>query len=245
MNIVVTDNADRAAKIVAATFVELLSARDGVVLGLAAGRSPEQAYRLLVEQQPPHNEASVVMLDEYVGLGPKHRNSFRRYIRAILTDRMGLDPSRVHSLDGTADDLLGECARFEATIAGLGGVDLQLLGLGRNGHIGFNEPGSPHDSRTRLVRLSHTTRADNASAFGTPNAVPHEALTQGIGTILEARRIILLAVGSHKAEAVAVALEGPVSEAVPASALQRHGDVTVILDRAAAAQLSAPPRRSC
>ncbi len=238
MRVIIVDDAPAASRIVATIIDELLGTGSEPVLGVAAGRTPRGAYELLVAQRPPIDRASVVMLDEYLGVGPGQPTSFRHQIREQLTDRLGIEPSRVHSLDGTTSDPMGECQRFEATIAGLGGVDLQVLGLGRNGHIGFNEPGSGRDSRTRLVRLSETTRADNASAFGDGEAVPLHALTQGIGTILEARRIVLLVTGASKAAAVLATLDGPVTEAIPASALQLHGDATAVLDRAAAARLS-------
>jgi len=207
------------------------------VLGVAAGTTPVEAYTRLVARRPPVDGLHVVMLDEYAGLGEDHPASFRRQIRTVLTDPLGLPPQRLHSLDGLDPDPDAACRRFESTLAGLGGVDLQLLGIGRNGHIAFNEPGSALDSRTRPVTLTASTRAANAPAFPSADDVPARALTQGIGTILEARRLVLLATGPAKAGAVARALEGPVDDAVPASALQRHPDVVVVLDRAAAAGL--------
>jgi glucosamine-6-phosphate deaminase len=237
VKVIVADDADQAARIVADTVVDLLCDSSDVVLGLAAGRTFEEAYRLIVEKRPPIDGLSVVLLDEYHGLTADDVHGFRYEVRHQLTDGLGLDPSRLYSLNGAEPDSLAECRRFEETISQLGGVDLQLLGLGRNGHIAFNEPGSTHDSRTRLIDLDEGTRAANAPAFGEVGLVPRQALTQGIGTILESRKIILMASGSHKADAVAAALSGPVSEQVPASALQTHRSVTVALDSAAAALL--------
>lgn len=238
MKVVVADDLDHASRNVADTVLGLLTARSGVVLGVAAGRTFEEAYRLIVDRRPPTEGLSVVLLDEYHGLTTDDVHCFRHQVRHQLTDGLGLDPSRLHSLNGIEPDSVAECRRFEDLITELGRVDLQLLGLGRNGHIAFNEPGSGHDSRTRLIKLKEETRAANASSFsGDVVRVPSEALTQGIGTILEARKILLMATGSHKADAVAAALEGPVGTVVPASALQTHPDVTVILDPAAAALL--------
>ncbi len=238
MRVVVADDADDAAGVAAAIVVDLVSAERNVVLGLAAGRTFEKVYRSVVEQHPPVRSMAAVLLDEYLGSGPGDANSFRHQARCQLADGLGLDSARLHSLDGDTPDPEAECRRFEELIVELGGIDLQLLGLGRNGHIGFNEPGSAHDSRTRLVRLTEETRAANAPAFGHLDLVPRQALTQGIGTILEARRIVLMATGSHKAAGIAATVEGPVTDTVPGSALQRHGDVTVVLDPEAAALLT-------
>lgn len=224
-----------AAHAVADAIESLVQMKPDCVLGLAAGRTPAPTYQLLCQRGLVLDHATVVLLDEYVGLGPADPRSFRYEVQRAFTDPMNLDSSRLLTLDGMTSDAASTCLEFEQTIRALGGIDLQLLGLGRNGHIGFNEPGSSHSSRTRLVDLAPTTRAANAQTFGSPEAVPRQALTQGIGTILEARQIMLLATGSHKATAVAASFAGPITTAVPASALQTHGDVTVLLDEAAAA----------
>jgi glucosamine-6-phosphate deaminase len=157
-----------------------------------------------------------------------------------VTGPLGLDATRVHVPEGAAADPAQAAARYEAAIAAAGGVDLQILGIGANGHIGFNEPGSPADSRTRVVELAPRTVADNARFFdGDAGRVPTHALTQGIGTILDAREIVLIAWGESKADAVARAVEGPQTADLPASFLQRHDRVTLVLDDAAAAKLSA------
>jgi len=240
MELIVTATASEAAQLVAASIIGQIQLKPSSVLGLAAGRTPRAAYRLIAEHRPLAIPAAVVMLDEYLGLGPTDPGCFRRDIRSTLTDPLGLEPERLHTLDGLTDQPALECQRFEDTIAALGGIDLQLLGLGRNGHIAFNEPGSAHDSRTRVVALSEATRADNASAFSASRYIPRHALTQGIGTILDARTIILLATGSPKAVAVRATVEGQVTTEVPASALQHHDDVMVVVDHDAAQQLLTP-----
>jgi glucosamine-6-phosphate deaminase len=182
--------------------------------------------------------ARAFLLDEYVGLPPGHEQSYRSVIDRDLVSRVDLDPAGVHGLDGAAADLPAECAAYEHALTAAGGVDLQLLGVGSDGHIGFNEPGSSLASRTRLKTLTAQTRKDNARFFGRdPDAVPRHCLTQGIGTILEARHLVLLASGSGKAEAVHRLVEGPVSASCPASALQLHPHVSVLLDRDAASGL--------
>jgi len=237
--VLVVDDAGAAARTVADLLDAELRRPGRRVLGVAAGNSPLEAYALLVARRPPIDGLDVVLLDEYVGLGADHPASFRHQIRTVLTDPLGVPGERVHGLDGLAPDLDAACRRFEQTLAELGGVDLQLLGIGRNGHIAFNEPGSAHDSRTRVVALSASTRAANAAAFPAPADVPDRALTQGIGTILEARRLVLLATGATKAEALRRALHDPVGPAVPAGAVRRRPDVIVVADRAAAALLPA------
>ncbi len=239
MKVAVLPTTRAAAEQVAAAICDLLAEKPTALLGLAAGATPQLTYQLLCLRRPPLSRASVVLLDEYLGLDPNHPASFRAQIRSQLTDPLGLPAERLHTLDGMADDPAAECHRFEALIEELGGVDLQLLGLGRNGHIGFNEPGSPHNSRTRLVQLAEQTRIDNTAAFDAADAVPRQALTQGVGTILQARRLILLATGAHKAAAVAAAIEGPIDTQVPASALQVHPDVVFVIDRPAAQLLRA------
>ena len=215
-------------------------------LGLATGSSPQGAYAELARRVQAGRLSlagcRAFLLDEYVGLPADHPQAYRTVIRRDLVDRVDLDPGRVHGPDGTADDLEQEARRYEREVLEAG-VELQVLGIGRNGHLGFNEPGSPLDSVTRLVRLTERTRADNARFFDSPGQVPTEVLTQGLGTILRARRLLLIATGRAKAAAVAAALTGPVTPDCPASVLQRHPDVVVLLDPAAASLLPAalPP----
>jgi glucosamine-6-phosphate deaminase len=199
-----------------------------LVLGIATGSTTLPVYRELARGSGDFSRVHVVALDEYVGVPEGHPASFAAYVANEIAGPLGIPPGQVAVPQGSG-------AGLEERIAGLGGVDLQLLGIGRNGHLAFNEPGSPLDSRTRVVALSPTTRADNAEKAGTE--LPTHAVTQGLGTILEARELVLLATGTAKAAAVAAALTGPVSSSCPASVVQRHRRVTVVLDAAAAAMI--------
>ena len=178
-----------------------------------------------------------VLLDEYVGLPPDHPEAYRAVIRREFTDHVDLTPDRLHGPDVWADDLPAACARYDRLLAELGGVDLQLLGIGTDGHVGFNEPGSSLRSRTRVKTLTTATRVDNARFFASPDEVPHHVVTQGLGTITDARHVLLVATGAQKAEPVARAVEGPLAAVCPASVLQLHPHATVVLDEAAAAGL--------
>jgi glucosamine-6-phosphate deaminase len=228
----------RAACFVAAR----LAADPGLVLGLATGTTMMPLYRRLVARQAAGDisfaRVTIFCLDEYAGLSFEHPASFRRYLHCHLLDKVDLPIDRALLLDGAAADPAVECANYERKIAAVGGIGLQLLGIGANGHIGFNEPGSSFDSRTRLVALSPETRADNASAFD-PEPAPEQALTMGIGTILDARELLLVATGGAKSAALAAAIDGPVSTEWPASALQLHPRATIVCDAAAARGLLA------
>jgi glucosamine-6-phosphate deaminase len=178
------------------------------------------------------------LLDEYVGLPSSHPQSYAHVIRAEFTDHVGIDSARVHGPDGIAEDIFGAAEHYDALITETGPVDVQLLGIGGNGHVGFNEPGSSLGSRTRVKTLTEQTRRDNARFFAGVDEVPRHVITQGLGTISAARHLVLIATGSHKAAAVAAAVEGPVTASCPASVLQLHPHVTVVVDEAAAAQLA-------
>jgi len=213
-----------------------------LVLGLPAGRTPVETYteirRLHAEGEADFSQATAFLLDEFVGLDSSHAGSFRRFLTEHLLSGINLHPNRTYSLNGVAADLDVECERYEETIAATGGLDLLLLGIGVNGHIGFNEPGDTLVARTHRVTLLEATRKDNAGPFlGDPSRVPHAALSIGMGTILRAETIVLLATGERKASAVAGMLRGPVTTMLPASFLQLHRRVEVYLDRAAAAAL--------
>ncbi len=209
-------------------------------LGLATGSSPQGAYaelgRRVRSRRLSLAHCEGFLLDEYVGLPADHPQAYRTVIRRDLVDRVDLDPCRVHGPDGTAVDLEEEARRYERRVVEAG-VEVQVLGIGRNGHLGFNEPGSPLDSRTRVLTLTERTRADNARFFDSPTDVPTQVLTQGLGTILQAGSLVLIATGQAKATAVAAALTGPVTPECPASVLQRHPRVEVLLDLAAASLL--------
>jgi glucosamine-6-phosphate deaminase len=214
------------------------------VLGLATGSSPLGVYRELAaaarDGRLRADDASGVALDEYVGLPDGHPQSYRRVLEREVCDVVGLRRERLHVPDGTGSDeaeLQAAASAHEQIVGELGGIDVQILGIGTNGHLGFNEPGSALTSRTRVKRLSDRTRVDNARFFGSLDDVPTHCVTQGLGTILDARRLVLVATGPGKARAVADALEGPLSASCPASVLQWHPDAVAVLDEGAAALL--------
>lgn len=238
------DAARRAAQVVVGAVSEAVAAGRKPVLGLATGSSPLGLYRdlaIAVERGLADlSEASGFALDEYVGLPPGHPQSYREVLLAEVCRRVGLDPERLHVPDGsgrTAPDLAAAASRHEEQIRAVGGIDLQILGIGTNGHIGFNEPGSSLTSRTRVKRLSDRTRADNARFFDSLDDVPTHCVTQGLGTVLEAKRLLLVATGQAKSAAVAAAVEGPLSASCPGSVLQWHPDAVVVVDEAAASGL--------
>ena len=210
-------------------------------LGLATGSSPIAVYRELIRRHRDEGltfaGVRVFLLDEYIGLPPSHPQSYAHTIRQEFTDYVDIDPDEVHSPDGIADDIFAAAESYDAMIATKGPVNIQLLGIGSNGHIGFNEPSSSLRSRTGVKTLTQQTRHDNARFFPNINEVPHHVITQGLGTISEAEHLVLIATGSLKAAAIAAAVEGPLSASCPASALQLHPHVTVVVDDAAAAQL--------
>ncbi|MGC1208001.1 MAG: glucosamine-6-phosphate deaminase, partial [Ornithinimicrobium sp.] len=176
-------------------------------------------------------------LDEYVGLDAEHPQSYRSVIRREVTEPLGLTQSLVHVPDGTATDVVAACAAYEHKIRDIGPIDVQILGIGTNGHIGFNEPTSSFASRTRIKTLAPKTRADNARFFDSADEVPTHCLTQGLATIGQARSLVLVAHGEQKAAAVAAMVEGPLSSMCPGSALQMHPDALVVIDGAAASRL--------
>ncbi|WP_125131326.1 glucosamine-6-phosphate deaminase [Microbacterium sp. 10M-3C3] len=237
--VVIVPTADAAGALVAAEIARLVRARPDAVLGLATGSTPLPVYAALREALTGVDVSHVrgFALDEYVGLDPRHPQSYRSVIRREVVEPLGLDPDRIHVPDGRLDGIEGAGDAYERAIAAAGGVDLQLLGIGSDGHIGFNEPGSSFASRTRVKTLTRQTRADNARFFDAPDDVPRHCITQGLGTILDARHLVLLAFGAGKAAAVAGAVEGAVTASLPASAIQLHPHVTVVVDEAAAAEL--------
>ncbi len=230
--------ASTAARVIAAHIEDSPAA----VLGLATGRTPLAVYADLrgrvARGELSFDGVRCFSLDEYQGLPPGHPASYHSYMCRELFDHVDIRQDDWHLPDGTADDLAAAGAGYEAAIRHAGGVDLQLLGIGENGHIGFNEPGAPFESRTREVALAASTIRANASEFPPGDTPPTHALTMGIGTILEARRILLLATGSRKAKAVAAMMTGPIDPAVPASALRLHPAVTILCDAEAASCLS-------
>lgn len=242
MRVVVLDHAEQVATFAAGVFAEQVIRKPNSVLGLATGSTPLGTYRKLIEW---HREKALCFrqvttfnLDEYYGLPAEHEQSYRRFMNESLFDHIDIDKKQTHVPSGIAVDIRAEMLAYERAIAAAGGIDLQLLGIGTDGHIAFNEPGSSLASRTRLKTLTRRTRHDNARFFGSLDQVPKVAITMGIGTILESRRILLLACGAGKAEAIARSVEGPISAMCPGSALQLHADVTIVLDKEAAQRLT-------
>jgi glucosamine-6-phosphate deaminase len=239
--VIVPDRAEGGA-LVGGAVAALLDRRPRPVLGLATGSSPLPVYRDLARRHAAGGlslaHARAFLLDEYVGLPRGHTQGYRTFIARELEQHVDLRPGAVQGPDAWADDLLAACDAYEIAIAAAGGVDLQLLGIGTDGHVGFNEPGSSLASRTRIKTLTDQTRADNARYFSSIDEVPRHVITQGVGTIMDARHLVMLAFGVAKAEAVARAVEGPVTAMVPASALQLHPHVTVVVDDEAASRLS-------
>ena len=247
-NFRVFDSPDAAARVLASEVGELIRSRAAegrqVVLGLATGNTPLPFYRELArshrEEGLSFSNVTTFNLDEYLGLPRDHAESYWTFMHRNLFDHIDVPAANVNLPSGTVPeaDIPAHCAEYEARIREAGGLDFQLLGIGRTGHIGFNEPGSPKDSRTRRIHLDEITRQDAAPAFGGIGNVPTHAVTMGCGTILEARRIVLLAWGSKKSSIVREALRGPVNDQVSASFLQEHPNAVFYLDHEAAAELS-------
>ncbi len=229
----------RAARIAA----EQIRAKPDAVLGLPIGSTPVGLYRELVrmhrEEKLSFAQVRAFNLIEYLGLAPDHPQSSHRFMREHLFDHVDIQPANLYAPSGLAEDIDGHCAWYEKRISECGGIDLEVLGIGTDGHIAFNEPGSALNSRTRRVALARQTMDDNARFFKSRQDVPMMAVSMGIGTILEARRILLLANGPNKAGILTAALEGIVNEMCPASALQLHEHVIVLADESAASKLSA------
>lgn len=241
MHIVIAATPRDAAIIAADAIERVVTSKPRPVLGLATGSSPLGIYAELVKRHRDglsFANTTVFLLDEYVGLAPEHHEAYRATIKREFTDLVELAPGALHSPDGTSDDLREAAEAYEAQIVAVGGIDLQLLGVGSNGHIGFNEPGSSLGSRTRVKTLARQTLQDNARFFhGNEHEVPRHVLTQGVGTILDADRIVVIATGQSKAAPIALAAEGPITAMVPASALQLHPQTTMVIDEAAAGRL--------
>lgn len=215
----------------------LLEEQPDPVIGVATGSSPSPLYAALADSAADFRRAVWFALDEYVGLPPGHPQSYAEVLRREIIEPLGLDPRTVHLPDPHTGNLQLACEEYEQRIAAAGGIDLQILGIGRNGHLAFNEPGGALDSRTRVEVLTEDTRRANQRFFDSLDSVPTHCLTQGLGTIRDARRLLLIAQGEDKARALHAALKGPVSPECPASVLQLHGRVTVLADAAAASLL--------
>ena len=234
--VVIVESADAAGEVAADAIERLVRSRADAVLGLATGSTPLTTWRALASRGLDLSRVRGFALDEYVGLPPGHPESYRSVITREVVEPLGLTPSLVRvPADSGPIETAG--ADYEAAIVAAGGVDLQILGIGSTGHIGFNEPGSSFASLTRVKTLTEQTRLDNARFFDSPEQVPMHCITQGLGTIMRARHLVLLAFGERKAAALAGAVEGPLTASLPGSAIQLHPQVTVIVDEAAASQL--------
>lgn len=242
MEIIIQPTADDCGTMAARIIAALVREKPAAVLGLATGSTPLGTYRELVrlhrEEALDFSGVTTFNLDEYVGLSPEHPQSYHAFMQEHLFRHVNVRPECIHIPDGQAQDVSGECARYEAAIRHAGGVDLQLLGIGTDGHIGFNEPSSSLASRTRIKTLTDRTRRDNARFFGGDlEQVPMHCITMGVGTIMDARQVLLLASGTNKAQAVAEAVEGAITAMNPASVLQMHPVAKAILDESAAEKL--------
>lgn len=242
MEVIIQPDANAAALLAARLIAHEIRANPHIVLGLATGSTMESVYRLLVKM---HREDKLDFslcrsfnLDEYVGIPPEDSHSYRYYMHERLFKHVNIDERNTHLPNGMSQDLVGECARYENTIKRCGGIGLQLLGVGSDGHIGFNEPLSALRSQTRVKALAPATLEQNAPYFGGDKAnVPRRAITMGVGTILASHRCLALATGAHKAEIIAKTVEGPITSMITATALQLHPHCTFVVDEAAAAEL--------
>ncbi|MDD2709600.1 MAG: glucosamine-6-phosphate deaminase [Verrucomicrobiae bacterium] len=241
MDVIIRPTKEEAAHLVARLLAKAVKAKPHTVLGLATGNTMEQVYQQLVklhrEEKLDFSLCRTFNLDEYVGLAPDDPHSYRYFMNSHLFKKVNIDLRNTHLPNGMAADLDAECRAYEYRIQEFGGIDLQLLGIGRAGHIGFNEPLSALRSRTRVKALSPVTIEQNAPLFGGAEKMPRRAITMGVGTILDSRRCILLATGAGKAGIIAKAVEGPITAMISASTLQLHPHCTVVVDDEAAGQL--------
>ncbi len=242
MEVIILPSSKEVGALAADSIEALVRNKPNAVIGLATGSSPVPIYDELARRHTEDGlnfaQVSGFALDEYVGLPTGHYESYGEVIRREFTTRVDVAPENVHGPDGSTDDVVGACQAYEDAIAAAGGIDLQILGVGTNGHVGFNEPGSSLASRTRIKTLAEQTRQDNARFFDNIDQVPHHVVTQGLGTIMDARHLVLVAFGAGKADAVRDFVEGPVSASCPGSILQFHPRATIIIDEAAASKLA-------
>lgn len=237
MEIIIQPTAEAATSVAARVIARLLQEKPNAVIGLATGSTPLLLYRALIEMKLDWNRVTTFNLDEYIGLPKEHPQSYYSFMWENLFRHLNIAPENVHIPDGNAKDIPSFCAAYEQRIRSAGGIDLQVLGIGTDGHIGFNEPTSSLASRTRIKTLTPQTRQDNARFFASLDEVPTHCITMGIGTIMEARQNLMLAFGANKAHAIAEAVEGPITSINPASILQMHPDAKFCLDLDAAAEL--------
>jgi glucosamine-6-phosphate deaminase len=241
MRVIVCRDSDEMSRTAAQIFADRIRKKPNIVLGLATGGTPVKMYRELIrmhrEEGLDFSKVVSFNLDEYLGPSPDHHQSYRYFMDTNLFNHINIKKSNTHVLNGQAEDAAAECKAYEEAIKKAGGIDIQLLGIGGNGHIAFNEPGSAKNSRTRIVDLTQKTIEDNARFFTNADEVPKQALSMGNGTILEAKEIVLIADKASKADAISKSVEGPVTEQVPASLLQTHKNTTFVLDTDSAVKL--------
>ena len=242
MEVIVKNNDEEMSALAAGIIAELIHKKPDCVLGLATGSTPVGTYQELIRLHKKDgldfSRVTTFNLDEYVGLRPEHEQSYRYFMNELLFDHINIEKKNTHIPDGMAGDIDAACTAYEAKIAKAGGIDIQLLGIGANGHIAFNEPGSSLGSRTRVKTLDEETIRDNSRFFDSLEEVPRYAITMGVGTIMDARQLILLASTKSKADAVAQLVEGPITAMVPATIVQLHPSATIITDKAAARKLT-------
>ena len=242
MEVIVKDNYDAVSALAARMIADVIRRKPSCVLGLATGGTTLGTYKELIrlhhEEDLDFSLVATFNLDEYVGLPPDHEQSYHFFMKEEFFKHINIRNENTHVPEGLADDLVAECQTYEDKIKRAGGIDLQLLGIGSNGHIAFNEPGSSLGSRTRIKTLDERTIRDNARFFKSPKEVPRYALTMGIGTIMDARQLILLANSKTKTDAIAKTVEGPITAMVPATIVQLHPKAAIITDKAAARKLS-------
>jgi glucosamine-6-phosphate deaminase len=237
MEIIIQPTQQSATEVAARLIARLVRDKPNAVLGLATGSTPLSLYQTLIAMNLDWSRVTTFNLDEYIGLPRDHPQSYHTFMWENLFQHINIAQKNVHIPDGNASDIPKFCQSYEDQISAAGGIDLQVLGIGTDGHIGFNEPSSSLASRTRIKTLTRQTCMDNARFFGSEESVPHHVITMGIGTIMEARQNLLLAFGETKSRAIAEAVEGPITALNPASILQMHPVVKVILDEPAASEL--------
>jgi glucosamine-6-phosphate deaminase len=234
MNIIKVDNYEAMSEKAGMLMAEKIKNNPGLTLGLATGSTPLGVYQYLIQDHQnngtTYQHVKTINLDEYIGLPPEDANSYHVFMKKNLFNHLDINPNNTHIPNGAAVDLKEECNRYEQLVKEVGGIDLQILGIGENGHIGFNEPGTPFNSRTHVVTLAQNTRQANSRFFTSIDEVPTHALTMGIASILDSKEIFLLASGAKKAAAINRLLTGEISEDFPASALKLHDHVTIIAD---------------
>lgn len=242
MEVIVKENYEELSKFAAQIIAEHINKKPDTVLGLATGSTPLGTYKELIrlykENRVDFSQVLSFNLDEYIGLPPEHSQSYYFFMKENFFNHINIKPENYYLPDGMSEDILQACIEYERNIKEHGGIDLQLLGIGANGHIAFNEPGSSLGSRTRIKTLTKKTIKDNSRFFKSIDEVPRYAITMGIGTIMDAKTLILLASGNNKSDAIVKTIQGPITSMVPATIVQLHPKVTILIDKDAASKLT-------